>query len=68
VRSGTPKPIVEKIARDIALIAKQPEIKKQFEELGDIVDTSTPDEFTDLIRTESARMTKLIKRLNITGQ
>lgn len=68
VRAGTPKPIVDKIAREIIRIGKLPELKAKFEDRGDTLETTTPEEFTTLIRSESVRMGALIKRRNIKGQ
>jgi tripartite-type tricarboxylate transporter receptor subunit TctC len=68
VKVGTPKPIVDKISREIGRISKMPEVRKLFEEQGDMVVSSTPEEFAALIQRESSTMTAVIKRLNITSQ
>jgi tripartite-type tricarboxylate transporter receptor subunit TctC len=68
VRAGTPKPIIDKISREIQRIGKLPELKARFEDRGDTLETTTPEEFTSLIRSESMRMSALIKRRNIKGQ
>ena len=65
---GTPKSIVDKISREIVRISKLPEVRKQFEEQGDILVSSTPEEFAALIRHEASTMTAVIKRLNLTSQ
>jgi tripartite-type tricarboxylate transporter receptor subunit TctC len=65
---GTPKPIVDKISREIVRISKLPEVRKLFEEQGDLLVSSTPEEFAGLIRHEAGTMTAVIKRLNITSQ
>lgn len=68
VRAGTPQPIVEKLAREIARISALPEIKKMFEERGDSLEASTPAQFEALIREEATSMTAALKRLHITSQ
>ena len=68
VRVGTPKPIVDKISREIVRISQLPEMRKMFEEQGDLLVSSTPEEFTSVIRHEVTTMTAVVKRLNITSQ
>jgi tripartite-type tricarboxylate transporter receptor subunit TctC len=68
VKVGTPKPIVDRISREIVRISALPEIRKMFEEQGDLLAPSTPEEFTSLIRHEATTMTSVVKRLNITSQ
>jgi len=67
VKVGTPKPIVDKISREIVRISKLPEVRKLFEEQGDILVSSTPEEFAGLIRHEATTMTAVLKRLHITS-
>jgi tripartite-type tricarboxylate transporter receptor subunit TctC len=66
VKAGTPRPLVERLARELALIAAMPGVRKMFEEQGDFIVASTPDAFASLIRQETATMTAVLKRLNIT--
>ena len=68
VKVGTPKPIVDKLSREIVRISKLPEVRKLFEEQGDQLVSSTPEEFAALIRHEAGTMTAVLKRLNITSQ
>ena len=65
VRVGTPKAIIDKISREIVRISKLPEIRKMFEEQGDILVSSTPEEFANLIREETRVTAKAIKESGV---
>ncbi len=57
--AGTPQPIVEKIARDIAEVAKTSDVTERFAKLGALIETTTPAEFDALIKRDGARFSKL---------
>lgn len=65
VKVNTPKPLVDKLSREIARISSLPEVRRVFEEQGDFIVSSTPEEFSSLIRNEEATMTKVIEKLGI---
>jgi len=58
---GTPKPIVDKLARKVVQILTEPSVKERFERSGNYVLTSTPEEFSNFIRTEAERWSKVLK-------
>ncbi len=62
--AGTPPAIVERLHAAIAGLRDNPNLVKQLLTHGDI-DLSTPKEFGDRIRTESAMWAELIKREDI---
>jgi tripartite-type tricarboxylate transporter receptor subunit TctC len=62
----TPQPIVQKLYREIAAIAKTPEAQKLFVSQGNDVVANTPDEFAKVIRTEHAKWGGIGRRLNVT--
>ena len=64
VRVGTPKPIVDRLTREIQRISKTPEIKRH-EESGDEIIGSTPEYFTAFIRDEMQRSKTMITRFGI---
>ena len=64
LRSGTPRPIVERLSREIQRITRTPEFKR-YEDAGDELVGSTPEEFAEHIRKETARARDLITRFNI---
>lgn len=48
--AGTPKPVLEKISRDIARVLEMPEVRKQFEGINFFPAHVPPDEYQKLIR------------------
>ena len=57
----TPKPVVDKLAKEITRIIKTPEMSKRLEEMGVDPMGGTPEEFGKLIRAETARFGKAVK-------
>ena len=62
---GLPEPIVQVLSVQLDAFTKDPEIRKQLDALGLLVDGSGPAAFSTFIRDESARMDKLIKDAGI---
>ena len=50
--AGTPKPIVEKLSRELSAVLDEPETQKRLLALGAEIIKSTPDEFTAFIKSE----------------
>ena len=63
--AGTPVPIINKINAELNRAAANPEFIKFIEGIGLEVASSTPKEMGDLIRSELARWTKVIKAAGI---
>ncbi|MDO8693323.1 MAG: tripartite tricarboxylate transporter substrate binding protein [Sheuella sp.] len=63
--ANTPKPIVEKINRDLVNIYRTEEVTKRFNDQGVDVVASTPAEFQQLIAKEVAKWGKVVKDANI---
>lgn len=63
--AGTPKPILEKIQKEIARISTLPEVRERLVQLGAEPATMTPDEFEAFTKSEAAKYTKLIKDVGI---
>ena len=63
--AGTPKPIVEKISAAFAAAAKQPNVRKQLENLGATPAGNTPDDFLQFIKTDRARWKKVADEANL---
>ena len=53
------------LARQLDAFTKDPEIQKQLDALGLLIDGSGPQAFSTFIEQESARMDKLIKSAGI---
>jgi tripartite-type tricarboxylate transporter receptor subunit TctC len=62
---GTPRPIIDKLNREVARILNDPVVKQRSEASGGYIQTSTPEEFTAFMRTEAARWGRALKDLGI---
>jgi tripartite-type tricarboxylate transporter receptor subunit TctC len=62
---ATPKPIVDKLNREIVHILAEPDVKAKFDQTGNFAVTDTPEEFAVFIRNEAARWEKALKDANI---
>ena len=65
VMKGTPQTIVNKINAGIVKGLQQAEVKERYAGLGLEAVTSTPQGFTDIIKSDSAKFAKLIKDAGI---
>jgi len=65
VRTGTPQPIIDKLASEIDRILKLPAVKARFEPGGSQLIGGTAADFDRHMRTESTKWQKLIKDLGI---
>ena len=62
VRAGTPRPLVERLARDIAAVLNSPEVRRSLEEQGFDAIPSTPEQFSELIRSEYPRWGAVVRQ------
>jgi tripartite-type tricarboxylate transporter receptor subunit TctC len=64
--AGTPRAVVDKLNQVIVKDIKQPDMQKQFAAQGlDPVTISTPQQFTDMIKSDIARWSEVIRSANI---
>jgi tripartite-type tricarboxylate transporter receptor subunit TctC len=63
--AGTPRPIVDKLAREAAAATRRPEIKERFLQLGIEPVGGTSAEFTKFLQDEVAKWAKVIKDANV---
>jgi tripartite-type tricarboxylate transporter receptor subunit TctC len=64
--AGTPKPIVDRLHRELKAILATPEMKKDFEDTGRIaVDSPPPEELTSFVRSEIVRLGKVVEAAGI---
>jgi tripartite-type tricarboxylate transporter receptor subunit TctC len=61
----TPRPIVDKLNREVVRILNDPAVKQKSEAIGGYIQTSTPEEFTAFIRREAARWGPALKELGM---
>jgi tripartite-type tricarboxylate transporter receptor subunit TctC len=60
VPTGTPKPIIDKLYREIARIVALPEVKQRLAAIGYTPVANSPEEFTAQIKADVARWAKVI--------
>ena len=61
----TPRPIIDKLNREVVRILNDPEVRRKSEAIGGYIETSTPDEFSAFIRREAARWGPALKELGM---
>nr|WP_316642783.1 tripartite tricarboxylate transporter substrate binding protein [uncultured Roseateles sp.] len=61
MRSGTPPEMVKKLNTTLLAIFKEPAFRKKWELLGTPVVAGTPEQFGQLIRTESVRLGRVVR-------
>ena len=67
-RAGTPKPVIDDIARYLAADLKRPETVAKFRAIGIVAQSDTPAEFRAFITAESTKWGKVIKQAKIEPQ
>ena len=63
--TGVPRPIIDKVAADLAKVLARQDVKDKMGELGIETVWSTPEQFGRFMATERARWGKLIREANI---
>jgi len=63
--AGVPRPIVERLNRELVAIMNSPEMKESLARQGTEVRTSTPEEFAAYIREEIAKWGDVIRRAGL---
>lgn len=61
--AGTPKPIIDRLAKVLADMAKDPEVKEQMAKVGATAISSTPEEYRKSIEMEVAQWSELVKEI-----
>ena len=57
----TPAPIIERIAREMQLVLKLPDVVKRWEEIGAESSTKTPAEYGAFVKAELEKWTPVVK-------
>lgn len=68
VPKGTPRAVVEKIQRDTREVLQNPAIREQLLALGQEVVGTTPEEFVETIRRDTAKYGPIVKELGLKVQ
>ena len=63
--AGTPRPIVDRLVSEIHKAVQSPDLKVKLEASGIDTATSTPEQLTELIRSETARYAKVVAAAGI---
>lgn len=66
--AGTPRPIVDRLVSELHKAVTSPDLKKKLAASGIDTVTSTPEQFGELIRSETARYAKVIKAAGIKAE
>jgi len=59
--AGTPKPILDKVAKDIALVLAMPDVKEKLDVQGSIPAPNTPEAFDAIIKSDTERYGKILR-------
>lgn len=63
--AGTPQDIIDRVAKEIAEIAKEPEVQKTFHDAGFVAVGSTPAELEKLIEKDTKMYGEIVRKGNI---
>jgi len=63
--AGTPRPVIERLHAAVLEVMALPETRERLAAFGGEVTTSTPEEFAAYIRSEMARLGKVVRDANI---
>ena len=63
--AGTPRPIVDKIQRDIVTITRLPDVKTRLASLDADPVATTPDQFDAFIKAEMAKWARVVKEARL---
>ena len=64
--ANTPKPIIDRMAREISEIVQEPDVRQKFLDAGFLPASGTSDQFAQLMKQDSARYADIIKQAHIT--
>ena len=64
---GTPRPVVEKVQREVARILRLPELRERLNKEGATVVASSPDEFARFLKAEMEKAAKVVKASGMTA-
>jgi tripartite-type tricarboxylate transporter receptor subunit TctC len=59
--AGTPKPILDKISKDIAMVLDMPDVKEKLQVQGSIPAPNTPEQFDAIIKSDTERYGKIMR-------
>ena len=63
--AGTPKPVIDRLQKDLNAVLNNSSVRDQLASQGIESAPSTPEEFTNYIRSETAKWSKVIRAANL---
>jgi tripartite-type tricarboxylate transporter receptor subunit TctC len=66
--AGTPKDVVARVSADTAAALQSPDVRERFAAVGAEPVSSTPEQFLERIRADTARWAEIIKAANVKVQ
>jgi len=63
--AGTPRPVVERLNAELARIMHMPDLQERLATTGTEPRTSTPEEFADYLRQETAKWAKVVREAGL---
>ena len=66
--AGTPKPIVDAIAKDVMAIYSRPDVQAKLKEIGAVPAPNSPEAFTAFARAERAKYQVIVKEAGLSPQ
>jgi tripartite-type tricarboxylate transporter receptor subunit TctC len=63
--AGTPKAVVDRVNAEMNKILRDPAIKERFQQLGFDITGGTPQDFVNVIATETVKWSKVIREANV---
>ena len=66
--AGTPRPIVEQLNAALVKVVAMPDVQKQLADQGAVATSSTPEEFTQLIKDYVERFTRIVKSAGLKAE
>jgi tripartite-type tricarboxylate transporter receptor subunit TctC len=66
--AGTPRPIIAQLNAAIVKVVAMPELQEQLERSGAVAMSSTPEEFTQLIKDYVERFTRIVKSAGLKAE
>lgn len=62
---GTPRSIIERVGQELRIVLEDPDVRTRYNAIGISARSSTPEEFTELMRTDLAKWKEVVKQAGI---
>ncbi len=65
--AGTPRPVLDKISRDVARAIQMPDVRERMQQQGSVPATNTPEQFDAIIRNDTERNVKILRDAGVSA-